>query len=201
MKRVVLLVAALGALVACGDDEPSAEPPATVIIVGDSITVGSFDAIERELAAAGVPDVQIDAAVGRRIAVGDGDVQPLNGVATVEGLLAFGASADTWVIALGTNDVGQYDETGEFLATAQLLALIPESARLVWVDTCLPGRQEQSDRFNATMSAQVAARDDADVATWSDVCATEGLLQSDQIHPTNAGEDAFAALIREAVAG
>jgi lysophospholipase L1-like esterase len=200
MKRVILLAAVLGTLVACGD-EPSAEPPAKVIIVGDSITVGSFDAIERELAAAGVPDVQIDAAVGRRIAIGDGEAQPLNGVAAVEGLLASGASADTWVIALGTNDVGQYDETGEYLTTAQLLALIPASARLVWVDTCLPGRQEQSDRFNATMSAQVAERDDAEVAAWSDVCTADGLLLDDQVHPTNAGEDAFAVLIREAVAG
>lgn len=202
MRRGVALAVALGALAACGsDDGPSGEPPASVVVVGDSITFGSYDAIERELAAAGVADVQIDAAVGRRIAIGDGEAQPLNGVATVEGLQAFGAAPDTWVVALGTNDVGQYDETGEFLAIAQLLALIPEDARLVWVDTCLPGRQEQSDRFNATLRPQVEARDGATVAEWSAVCAQDGLLLGDQVHPTNAGEDAFAALIRDAVAG
>ena len=76
----------------------------------------------------------IDAQVGRRITVGSGG-QLYPGTDVVE-YIANSDPPDVWVIALGTNDIGQYPDAGEFTLQVQtLLDLLPPAAPLVWVDT------------------------------------------------------------------
>jgi lysophospholipase L1-like esterase len=203
MIRRAALVAVVGLLVvpACSDDGAgtgTGEPPASVWVLGDSITVLSDTAIRTELAAAGVVAQGIDAESGRRIAVGD-DV-PLNGIAAMQRLVDQGITAETWVIALGTNDAGQYASGDEEQAVMeQLLALIPAESEVVWVDTCLPGREDQTDRINDSIAAVLDDREGASIAEWSDLCKEDGLLEADQVHPTPAGQQRFAELILAAI--
>jgi lysophospholipase L1-like esterase len=200
-RAAVLAVAGVLSLSACSDDGAgpgSGQPPASVWVLGDSITVLSDTAIRTELAAAGVVAQGIDAESGRRIAVGDDT--PLNGIAAMQRLIDQGITADTWVIALGTNDAGQYASGEEEQAVmAQLLALIPAESEVVWVDTCLPGREDQTDRINDSIAAVLDDREGASIAKWSDVCTDEGVLVADLVHPTPAGQQLFAELILDAI--
>jgi lysophospholipase L1-like esterase len=190
-------------LAACGADS-AAPTPASVVVLGDSITFASADAIRSQLAAVGVGQVTVDAEIGRRIAVGTGATGgPRNGIMSMQALLDAGtpgvSDAGTWVIALGTNDVGQYGSLEEAMTIGQLLALVPADATLVWVDTCMPGRKEQSDRFNTNLNAVLDERPRTTIGRWSEVCAEPGLLLDDLVHPTAAGQDAFAKVITDAI--
>ena len=125
---------------------------ATLAMIGDSITFMSTEPLQAELSGTGLEVLAIDAQVGRRITVGERG-QPYPGTDIVE-FIANSNPPDVWVIALGTNDIGQYADAGEFAAQVQaLLDLLPEDAPLVWVDTWDGARLDQTRLVNDTLRA------------------------------------------------
>ena len=149
--RTLLAIGAVAVLAgACTDDGAGVEPvaraatgtdpagegdgsldstPETVAMIGDSITFMSTEPLQAALTDTGLEVLAIDAQVGRRITVGEGG-RPYPGTAIVE-FIANSDPPDVWVIALGTNDIGQYADANEFAAQVQtLLDLLPAAAPL-----------------------------------------------------------------------
>jgi lysophospholipase L1-like esterase len=176
-------------------------PLSSVAVIGDSITVGSTVEIQFALAVAGITAPTIDAQVGRRIAVGDGVGAPLNGVSAVQALVGSGFAADVWVIALGTNDIGQYGADGYAPVVTQLLAALPTDVPVVWIDAHRPTQPEDTDLFNTGLQAALSGRANTLSKSWRALCDQPGvdLLQDDQIHPNQAGREAFGNLVTNAV--
>src|SRR6185295_9144156 len=104
-----------------------------VVMIGDSITVASTPGLEAAVADLGVR-LAIYAEVGRRITVGS---SPEAGIDVMETVLDDG-QPDLFVIALGTNDIGQYATQEEYEAVIdELLAAIPADAPIAWVNVYL----------------------------------------------------------------
>ena len=167
----------------------------SVAMVGDSITVGSLEALEQSFATLGVDDVEIDAEDGRRMVL-DGTMP--SGLAAVADIVE-DDPPDLWVIALGTNDVANYQPDQYRPAIAELLAAVPADAPLVWVDTYLDAHQEESAAFNLELRAALAERGQATVVDWAEVASEDGVLQ-DGVHPSGYGIDQFADRVTFAVA-
>ena len=95
----------------------------SVVVVGDSITEASAEAIRGQRSAAEeVETVDVHGQSRRRIEVGNGTRRASRCPASPRSyqLLRDGADPDVWVIALGTNDVGQYPDAeayGELVDT------------------------------------------------------------------------------------
>ena len=183
----------------------SAIPPATVsslAMVGDSITARSKASLTKVFAAQGIAEVRIDAEVSRRIEVGNGRNEPLNGEKALSNMLAFGVDPDAWVIALGTNDVGVTDADHYAVLIDTMLGMLPATTPAVWVDVYRPAVLVETKSFNAVLRARVGRRPNTAVASWFDVVAgnSKRLLTGDRIHPNEAGQTAFAALVGGAVA-
>jgi hypothetical protein len=215
-RRTLLAVGALAVVAfACseGDDtgtealsplgtdssgQPSGSPP-TVAMIGDSITFMSTDPLRADLSGIGLDVRAIDAQIGRRITVGEGG-QPYPGTDIVE-FIANSDPPDVWVIALGTNDIGQYPDAGEFGAQVQaLLDQIPDDAPLVWVDTWDGSRLDQTGVVNDTLRTLVGERDNAAVVDWFSHGDDAGVISDDQVHPTPAGTLVFGQVVADGVA-
>jgi lysophospholipase L1-like esterase len=194
-----------------------ATPPATVgvdedrttatkmAMVGDSITEGSADAIRYTLTAEGFTSIDIDGVTSRRIEEGDGKGSPLSGVATLFGMLGDPAiDPDVWVIALGTNDVGQYAGDDDYRRLVQsVLDMIPDDVPLVWVNTFRADKPEASVTFNEVLFDLVGQRDHSVVASWYDQASRDdetNVLRDDGVHPNQHGRVVFAALVAEGIA-
>lgn len=164
-------------------------------MVGDSITNGSEVELREQLATLGVDVSVIDAEDGRRI-VSEG--MGGSGVQSVAMLAA--NPPDLWVIALGTNDVDQYDGAeGYAPVIEELLAAVPPEAPLVWVDVYVESSPEASAEFNATLRDELEERGHATIVNWADLAAEDGVL-SDGIHPSGYGIEQFAEMVTRAVA-
>lgn len=175
----------------------------SMVMVGDSITVGSDDAIRYVLAAEGFDDFTIDGETSRRIEEGTGKGSPLSGIKTLYGLLADGAAPDVWVIALGTNDVGQYDDPGEYRRLiSTMVEMIPDGVPLVWVDVYRSDYPDDTLEFNEILRDVVATRDDSTVVSWYDHTTNpdEDVLRDDEVHPDANGTVVFASLVADGIA-
>jgi lysophospholipase L1-like esterase len=219
-RRVVLAAALVGAfaLAGCGDEtadrdggtvplfggtvpadgpavdlNPSGEAAGRrVVMIGDSITVASIPLLETAANDLGI-DLTIDAEVGRRMTVGS---QPAAGTEALEQINADDAPADLYVIALGTNDIGKYQTVDEYGAEiAEVLALVPDDAPVVWVNAYLTDNPERSETFNAALLDVLGARGNATVGRWASIAAEDGVLRSDGIHPNEEGVERFADLV------
>ena len=169
-------------------------PVASVAMVGDSITVGSQRALEAGFAAIGLDDVEIDAVSGRRMLV-DGSIDSgLDAVTEIAG----SDPPDLWVIALGTNDVGNYPPEEYGAAIIELLSAVPAEAPLVWVDTYLDDLPEESAAFNEVLRMALAGRGRATVVDWSSIAPEDGVLD-DGVHPSGFGVQAFSDRVVAAV--
>jgi len=167
-------------------------------VVGDSITAGSRAAIEEVLGARGFTTITIDGEPSRRIEIGNGTSEALSGVKALYEMIAEGVAPDVWVIALGTNDVGQYATEEEYGALIDLiLTMLPADVPLVWVDTFRPQYPDENRMFNDVLNQRIADRGNAAVASWFTVASgnTEAILQGDQIHPNDEGVVAFANVV------
>ena len=178
-----------------GDDGDDEFGPSSVVVVGDSITQGSGDAIEFALVGGGVADVTVDGLTSRRIEAGGGG-SPESGVQAIRRLLDGGADPDVWVVALGTNDIGKYATPEEYAALVELVVdLVPDERPLVWVDTYRADYLDESRVFNETLTAELSGRDGTVVVSWFDVVAGQPSILRDGVHPNNDGEALFAALV------
>jgi lysophospholipase L1-like esterase len=167
-------------------------------MIGDSITFMSTDPLRADLTGIGLDVRAIDAQVGRRISVGEGG-QPYPGTDIVE-FIANSDPPDVWVIALGTNDIGQYPDAGEFGAQVQaLLDLIPDDAPLIWVDTWDGSRLDQTRVVNDTLRDLVGERDNAMVVDWFSHGDDAGVITDDQVHPTPDGILLFGQVVADGV--
>ena len=174
----------------------------TVGIVGDSITAGSLAELQYVLTAHGVEEATIDGVPSRRIQLGNGKSEPLNGIAALYGMLASGLEPDAWVIALGTNDVGQYGDEAEYATLIDtIIEMLPRDVPLVWVDVYRPSYLEDTETFNRLVRDRLEQRGNAAVASWYDVASRpdQHVLKDDHIHPNEDGRAAFAGLVAAAL--
>lgn len=180
---------------------PPGVPLSSLAMVGDSITLASEEQLRSALGSKGITDVTIDAEQGRRIEVGNGKKEPLSGRKTLARMLQAGVSPSVWVLALGTNDVSGYPREGYVELIDTMLAMLPATTPLVWVDTYRPRALDATLVFNEVLRDRVGARPHAVVASWFAVASNPAnhVLRSDDVHPNDAGRVAFATVVAEAL--
>jgi lysophospholipase L1-like esterase len=173
--------------------------PETIVMVGDSITVSAQAALEQRFTALGLEVVAIEAQEGRRMTEGT-HAEMAPGSDAVE-FIAAAASPDVWVIALGTNDIGQYDDEDERRAhVSEVLAPIPDDALVLWVDTWYRDRLADTVEMNEAIRSVVQARPDATVVDWFSAAQAEGVIADDGVHlSSQLGVDRFAEVVSGAV--
>jgi lysophospholipase L1-like esterase len=212
--------AAFGGLAACSTDSPtdagfdrprdddggdadSAREIRSVVVLGDSISRATADEYAEAFAANGIPDVRVEAEVGRRIEVGNGKGStPLSGVRTLFGLLSESVSPDAWVIELGTNDIGSYataDAYGELID--QILGMLPVEVPLVWVNCYRPQYLDHTNMFNMVLQQRINDRPNAVVTDWftSASAPDQEVLRSDDLHPNDFGSTVLALLVAQSL--
>lgn len=168
-------------------------------MVGDSITFGGRDRL-----AAGFSDigwqVTIDGKVSRSITNRD---PAYSGVAAVTALVNAGVTADTWIVALGANDVDivqncQCTDKAAFARDRfrQLLAAIGPGQRVFWVATQDFHYIPAALILNAALADLVVSGELAGEVDWYTASADHqsGWFE-DQVHLTSAGYTAWVQLI------
>jgi lysophospholipase L1-like esterase len=175
----------------------------SLAMIGDSITEASIPALKGVLANDGFVEVKIDGVTGRRIDLGSGkNGEPLAGAKVLAKMLDRGVDPDVWVIALGTNDVGHYDaQPDEYdRLIDEVLAQIPGSKPVVWVDAFVSAQPEATLAWNALLRRKLSSRGHATVANWY-VLASDpkrDILRKDDLHPNDNGVLVFADLVSQA---
>ena len=172
-------------------------------MVGDSITKASSKNLTTVLGNLGYTDISIEAAVNRRIAVGDGKREPLSGVKTLFTMISDGVDPDVWAIAMGTNDVGKYKTADDYAGLIDQMLEMPDSkTRIVWVDVYNPNQLAGTKMFNEVLRERAGARDFTTVLSWFDLASDpkETILRDDHIHPNERGALVFADLVSRALA-
>jgi lysophospholipase L1-like esterase len=172
----------------------------TVVMIGDSITKGATAALDERYTLLGL-DHLIEAENGKRIAVSASENPSGASIARFLSENGDGDHSDeVWVVALGTNDVGQYGSPDEIAAAVNdVLAAVPDDAALVWVDTYFRDRPEAADELNAIVRERVTRRGDSVIAPWATFAPSEGVLTGDGVHPTPDGADVFAFVVTDTV--
>jgi lysophospholipase L1-like esterase len=179
-----------------------AEEIDTIVMIGDSLTVGSTPALEQRFGELGFANVLIQAETGKRMTMSDGDNS--SGRAITEFLVGAGdgdGSDELWVLALGTNDINQYGDVQELAIEAdELLAEVPDDAAVVWVDTYYRQQPDGAADVNRVIAERVEARGNAVVAPWSAYAPNDGVVSGDGLHPTPSGREVFADVVAATVA-
>jgi lysophospholipase L1-like esterase len=172
----------------------------SVVMIGDSITKGSLPYLDERFGLLGL-DHTIAAENGKRIAVSRQENPSGAAIASFFAENGDGDHSDeVWVIALGTNDIGQYASPEDIAAVVnEVLNEVPEDAALVWVDTYIRGRPEQTDAVNSIIRQRVERRGDSVIAPWTAFVESEGVLTGDGVHPTSGGADVFAYVVTDTV--
>jgi hypothetical protein len=171
--------------------------PATMAMVGDSITVMSTPALQLELPSTGLDVRAIDAQIGRRIAVGErGIIHP--GVDVVR-FIGTTEDPDLWVIALGANDIGKYDRDGYDEIIREMLRAIPFGKPLVWVNAYHEDEMEHCELFNAVLDNRIRRRERSLLVDWFSHGDDDGVVTSDGVHPTEQGIEVFARITANGV--
>jgi len=169
----------------------------SIVMIGDSITKGSTPALEERFEMLGL-DADIHAENGKRMAMSSSDNPSGSSVAE---FIAGGAddhADELWIVALGTNDIGQYSSPDEIAAAVnEVLAAVPDESALVWVDTYIRDRPEQQDVVNTIIRDRVARRGNSVVAPWTEFAAADGVLSSDGVHPSDDGTEVFAFVVTD----
>jgi lysophospholipase L1-like esterase len=166
--------------------------PASVAVVGDSLTLSAQEEITAYLTGIGIEVLEVDGAVNRRMARG---AEPDPGVDVIEDI-ADDTKPELWVVALGTNDVGSSVSPDQFGADVKtVIEAIPDGAPVVWVDLWIRDRQEQIATANEVLRSTLARRPGTAVADWSSHGDDAGLVAGDGIHLTDDGRYMFAATI------
>jgi lysophospholipase L1-like esterase len=171
-------------------------------MVGDSITKASSKSLTTVLENQGFTDINIEAEVSRRIAVGDGKAEPLSGVKTLSTMMSDGVDPDVWAIAMGTNDVGKYKTADEYATVIDQMMSMPDANKpMVWVDVYNPNQLAGTKLFNEVLRERAAARGNTSVLSWFDLASDpkEKILRDDHIHPNEKGTLVFADLVSAAL--
>ena len=172
-------------------------------MVGDSIAKASSKVLTEVLGKQGFTDIDIDAEVSRRIAVGDGKAEPLSGIKTLFTMISDGVDPDVWGIAIGTNDVGKYKNADDYASLIdQMLSMPDAKVPIIWVDVYNPNQLPGTKLFNSVLRERAAARANTTVLSWFDLASDpkEAILRDDHIHPNQKGTLVFADLVSAALA-
>lgn len=168
-----------------GPAPPALPPPAVTaappggapLVVGDSIALGSADALRAALG----EGTTVDAKVGRQFSTAAGIVE------------AWAADhPGPVVVDLGANGTVKAADADAVVAAAG-------GRTVVFVGVCVPRRWQ--DANNATLR-EAAARHapQAVFVDWNAIVAADpGLLGPDAVHPTAHGRDVLAAAVRDAL--
>ena len=145
----------------------------TIWAVGDSLMVGSTDALEDRAS-----DIVVDAVVGRRID---------QGIDVIADMLETD-TPDVLVVALGTNNGVTDDQVDEIMDLAQ------DVNEVIFVNVSVPRGWETPT--NEVLERSVAAYDNASLVDWKSVSdSIDGLFRSDGYHLSADGTDIWVNLI------
>lgn len=187
------------------DLEPVVMPWTSVVMIGDSITLGSKARLTERFDALGFSSVTIDAEQGRRIRVGNGRTpgEVLNGIDVAHRLIAADTPDEVWVVALGTNDIGQLGDDADAYRGLidEMIAVVPEDRPLVWVD-CLREQFPQANEIFDRELVELSRRRPATVVgEWAARAQPRigEVLRTDRLHPNEVGEALFADVVVEAL--
>lgn len=174
----------------------------SIVMIGDSITVGATPALEEQFAQLGFTDVTIVAQQDKRIDETFGNNSSGTDIAT---FLANDLEGDPkehlWIVALGTNDISQYDDVEDIVAVVEtLLEPIPADAPVIWVDTYFEDRPDDTAEVNAAIEQVIAARGNATIGPWNAYAPADGVLRGDGVHPNSEGAVVFASVVTSTVA-
>ena len=171
----------------------------TMVMVGDSITQGSIDAVRYTLAASGLTDVIIDGVASRRIQAGGDTVDnPESGIDGIARLLRAGVDPDVWVVALGTNDIAKYESADDYVnLITTVVAMLPDDVPLVWVNAYRNDYPDESFEFDALLADTLRDRDSTVVLDWAAIASApdQQVLRDDGVHPNPEGRAEFARLV------
>jgi lysophospholipase L1-like esterase len=164
-----------------------------VVIVGDSLTVGAQDNLDKLAHKHGFT-LDLSAQNGRQIPAGVSELKRLSA-----------PSADLVVVALGTNDANQPDfdaKTADALID-QALATTGSTVPVLWVnvyrDQGTPAG-DQATLFNRRLEAATTRHPNLTVLDWrSFVAGSPDIVSDDRIHLTTDGYIARSRWIRDAI--
>jgi lysophospholipase L1-like esterase len=174
-----------------------------VAMIGDSITAMSDEQLETAFTEVGFDAAVIDGVPGRRILVDNEGSDADAGVDVLEGMLDYGIDPDVWVIALGTNDVGQYSAEDYDEVVRAMLDLLPDDVPVVWVNAYVGPRLEATDDWNEALEATLGEREHSTVADWFSTVENreDVVLADDRYHPNEIGAQVFADLVSRTAVG
>lgn len=105
------------------------------------------------------------------------------------------------VVGLGTNDDANLPKSFA-AAVDEVLRLAGPGRCVVWVDVWRPYRGDHFERFNSILASREADNENLVVVPWARAAAAHpSWFRFDAVHPTDAGYQARADLIAEAVHG
>ena len=170
-----------------------------LLMVGDSLTVGSLPYQAGALIDSGWTDIAINAHGSRGIKTKVSD-DPHTGLTAVDALRAAHGDADLWVVALGTNDAGQYPSSQYPDLIASMLNRIGADHLTMWVNTYLPSRARLQAAWNSALNDIAEQRPDEFVVyDWAAYAAGHsGWLGPDSIHYTSGGYKARSSAVAAA---
>jgi hypothetical protein len=171
-------------------DDDTMRPRGPIAVVGDSLTAADPGHLLSTLASAGWGPIRLDAQPGRRTVADEPYAR--SGLATVQRLLDDGFDG-TWLIALGTNDLGVLGDrergpSPEPVAVIdEVLAALGPSPTVWWVDVHVGTHPSAAARFNAALAA-AATSGRITIVGWGEAASTHpSWMDPDGIHTTTNG--------------
>ena len=169
----------------------------SVVMIGDSITVGAQPFLQEQLEQLGFADVTIVAQELKRVSQ---NIQNNPSGADIASFVATDSARpgdeQLWIVALGTNDISQYNSVEDIVAAmGTVIDSVPADAPLIWVNTYFEARPEDTAEVNTAIEQIVGSRGNAVVGRWNQIAPIEGVLRGDGVHPNNDGAKVFAALV------
>jgi len=156
-------------------------------VVGDSISFMTAPAVDEALRGTAWRDVDVHGVPGIRMA---------GQLPYIESQLA---KPTNWVIELGTNDAlgNNPNWAGDF--ANEVNALAAERCVVLVTVGITPPLEPMADQINASIYSAATTHEDFHVLDSSVIYTNPALIGADQVHPTSAGEQELALLIKDAV--
>jgi lysophospholipase L1-like esterase len=188
------LLVGLGLAAIAGPASATANPPTTLLVLGDSLTWGTnyFSKSQARLAAANNFNVVlVDSRWGRRIS-GLTSTR-YSGNAALKQLIADGVRPTAVIVALGTNDVALFTKRREYVTLIQDLMTTIGDVPVAWVNVHRIDSAKTirgSKRFNAALGQALANYPLASVFDWAVVAKNNPkVIDPDKIHLTPLGHE------------
>ena len=191
---VTCLLVGLGLAAIAGPANATANPPTTLLVLGDSLTWGTnyFSKSQARLAAANKFDVVlVDSRWGRRVS-GLASTR-YSGNAALKQLIADGVRPTAVIVALGTNDVAIFTKRREYVTLIQELMTTIGDVPVAWVNVHRIDSTSTirgSKRFNAAVGQVLANYPLASAFDWAQVAKNNPkVVDPDKIHLTPLGHE------------